>query len=51
VENVFVAEIRLVQRSTISRTMETGIGELGRVLENQQSKVNEEEMSRKLHSD
>jgi hypothetical protein len=31
---VFAAEIRLVQRGTESRTTETGIGELGRVLEN-----------------
>jgi hypothetical protein len=28
-ENVFAAEIRLVQRSTDSITMETGNGELG----------------------
>jgi hypothetical protein len=42
--------MRLVQRSTESRTPETAIGEFGRVLENQQSKVTEEEMAR-LHSD
>jgi hypothetical protein len=45
---VFAAEIRVVQRSTKSRTAETGIGELGRFLENGQSKVIEEEMTR-LH--
>jgi hypothetical protein len=37
--NVFAAEIRLVQQSTGSRTTETGIRELGRVLENRKSKV------------
>jgi hypothetical protein len=49
-EKVFPAEVRLVQRSTESRTTETGIGELGRFLENGQSKVIEEEMTI-LHSD
>jgi hypothetical protein len=41
---------RLVQKSTESRTTETGIGELGRVLETRQSKVIEEEITR-LHID
>jgi hypothetical protein len=36
---------RLVQRSTESRTTEAGIGDVGRVLENLQSKVAEEEMA------
>jgi hypothetical protein len=53
-ESVFAAKMRLderlVQRSTESRTTETGIGELGRVLESRQSKVIEEEITR-LHSD
>jgi hypothetical protein len=44
------AEYRLVQKSTESRTTETGFGELGQVLENRQFKVTEEEMTR-LHSD
>jgi hypothetical protein len=37
---------------TESRTTENGdrIGELGRVLEREQSKVIEEEMTRRLHS-
>jgi hypothetical protein len=49
-ESVFAAKMtldeRLVQRSTGSRTTQTEIGELGRVLESGQSKVIEEEMTR-----
>jgi hypothetical protein len=42
---------RLGQRSTESRITETGIGELGRVLESRLSKAIEEEMASRLHSD
>jgi hypothetical protein len=52
-DSVFVADIRLVQRSTESRTHETGdkIGKLSRVLEGRHSKTIEEEMTGRLHSD
>jgi hypothetical protein len=46
-ESVFAVESRLGQRSTESRTTETGELEL----ENRQSKATEEEMTRRLHSD
>jgi hypothetical protein len=48
---MFAAEIGLVHRISESRTAENGIGELGGVLENRQSKVTEEEMTRRLHVD
>jgi hypothetical protein len=41
-KNVFAAEIRIVQKSTESRTAKTGIRELDRVLENRKSKVTED---------
>jgi hypothetical protein len=48
-----LVEYRLVQMSTESKTTKTvdTIGELVRVLEGRHSKVIEEEMSGRLHSD